>query len=202
MTPRRHETAVLANEPVRFYKIVALTFLVLTFILLGVIITLSSKKATITVITRAEPVEATTSLEVEKGKENVAKLVWTEVELVKSYKPTASKEEASIAQGKVVLYNETDYDQPLVATTRLLSPEGILFRLKTKVLVPAKGSVEAEVYADKSGKENEIGPTKFTIPGLSETLQKVIYAQSSAPMVGGVKTIGVLTKEELDQARV
>lgn len=87
------------------------------------------------------------------------------------------------ASGTVTLHNETGNAQPLVATTRLLTPEAVLFRLKKGVTVPANGTVTAEVEADKEDAAGEIGPTRFTIPGLNEALQKEIYATSSSAMV-------------------
>lgn len=89
------------------------------------------------------------------------------------------------ATGKVTLTNETDITQTFVATTRLLSADGVLFRLKDATTVPTKGQTEAEVYADVAGVEGEIAPTKFTIPGLSADLQTVIYAESTEKMSGG-----------------
>jgi len=89
------------------------------------------------------------------------------------------------AIGKVTLTNETDTTQTFVATTRLLSAEGILFRLKNATTIPSKGQAEAEVYADVAGIGGEIAPTKFTVPGLSADLQTVIYAESAEAMTEG-----------------
>jgi hypothetical protein len=87
-----------------------------------------------------------------------------------------------------------------VATTRLLSKDGVLFRLKDQVSIPANGSVEASVYADKTGKGGEIAATTFTIPGLSADVQKLIYAESSEPMRGGEREIGVLGEADVEKA--
>lgn len=106
----------------------------------------------------------------------------------------------SYAVGKVIIYNETAKDQTLVATTRLLSPENVLFRMKKNLVIPAKGNVESEVYADQLGVDSEIGPTKFTIPGLSAELQKVIYAKSQEKMVGGIKYTRKLTEDDIKMA--
>jgi hypothetical protein len=119
----------------------------------------------------------------------------------KDFKPSAVREEESVAMGTVILLNDSNNNQPLIATTRLLTPDGVLFRLKKGVVVPAKGSIEAEVYADKSGKTSEIGPSNFTIPGLSEIRQKEVYAKSEKIMVGGIKQFGVIGAEDLDEAK-
>jgi len=122
-----------------------------------------------------------------------------EKEIISS--PKASLEIDSIARGEVEIINNSNGNQNLVRTTRLLSPEGILFRLNHQVFVPAKGRVRAKVYADKPGKESEIEPTKFTIPGLSPPLQKLIYAQSFERMKGGIKKIGLVTEKDIEEAK-
>lgn len=87
----------------------------------------------------------------------------------------------SIARGTVKIINTYSRAQTLVRTTRLLTADNKLFRIDKAVNVPAGGSVEVAVYADKAGAEFAIGPSKFTIPGLYVDLQKFIYAESSAP---------------------
>ena len=57
------------------------------------------------------------------------------------------------------------------------------------------------MYADKSGRENEIAPSKFSIPGLALDKQKVIYATSENFMVGGIRKIGVLGDSDLNNAQ-
>ncbi|MFH1173049.1 MAG: hypothetical protein V1692_00795, partial [bacterium] len=85
-------------------------------------------------------------------------------------------------------------------TTRLITPDGTLFRLSQRVDVPAGSKVEAEVYADQPGKQGEIGPTRFTIPGLWQGIQDKIYAESYEPMTGGVRQIKSVTQADLDRA--
>ncbi len=197
MTPRRKETNGENSQPVRFYKYIALTFLIVTIVLLGVIVSLSSKRAVITITASQEQVEVKEILNIGAVESAVAGKVETAVvSLEKTFQPQAGREEPAVATGRVTLHNEEDYNQPLVATTRLLTAEGILFRLKERAAVPAKGTAVAEVYADKAGKESEIGPSRFTIPGLSADKQAVIYATSEKPMAGGWKKIGILGESD------
>jgi len=198
MTPHHKETHY-SNEPVRFYKIVALTFLILTFVLLGVIVFMSAKRATITIVTKPESVEAVLMQEI-KDNPKIGIVEKKDVVFTKTYKPVSTREEVSVAVGEVTLFNTTGASQALVATTRLLTTEGVLFRLKKGVVIPAKGKAIAEVYADKAGKDSEIGPSKFTIPGLSEAKQKVVYAESEKPMSGGVKQLGVIGEDDIKEA--
>ena len=86
------------------------------------------------------------------------------------------------ARGTVRIINNYSKSQTLVKTTRLLTPDGKLYRIDATVVVPAKSELSVSAYADKPGREFVLGsPTKFTIPGLFVDLQTFIYAQSDAP---------------------
>lgn len=113
--------------------------------------------------------------------------------------PSQSTTTDGTARGSVTLFNQTAADQVLVATTRLITPEGVLFRLKSRVDVPAHGKVSAEAYADKAGAAGDIGPSAFTIPGLSLDLQKTIFAKSDAAMTGGTVSTGVIAQADIDK---
>lgn len=103
------------------------------------------------------------------------------------------------ASGSVVIYNEySTAPQPLVATTRLETEDGKIFRLVKGVTVPGTtkvgneikpGAIEASVIADKAGSEFNIDSSKFTIPGFAggEKFEK-FYAKSSVAMAGGTST--------------
>ena len=69
-----------------------------------------------------------------------------------------------------------------MATTRLLTPDNILFRIKKGITVPANGEIEVNIYPDDENFKDIVKPTKFTIPGLSEKLQKIIYAESRSDL--------------------
>ena len=91
-------------------------------------------------------------------------------------KGTGVKEDK--ASGQVTIYNTNTSAQTLIASTRLLTTTNVLFRLNQQVVVPAGGQVTAQVTADKAGEIGEIGPSKFTIPGLPSYLQQKIYAEN------------------------
>jgi hypothetical protein len=197
------QTSNPVPQSVRFYKIVALSFLFLTAALLGVITLMSSKKAIITVMTKDTPVDV--DLVYTLGKAEVGSIsgvmASTTISLSKEYSPTGTKTEPGTATGFVTIHNESNSAQPLVATTRLLTPDQVLFRIKNNVNVPANGSIKAEVYADKQGEGGNIGPIeKFTIPGLNSERQKVVYASSDKQFDGGIKTIGVLNLSDIEKA--
>src|SRR3989338_155448 len=104
------------------------------------------------------------------------------------------------ATGTVELINDLQSPQTLIATTRLLSKEDVLFRLKEKVTIPALSKIKADVYADKPGEGGNITPTEFTIPGLSVSRQKYVYANSTEPFKGGVKIVKVLAESDFKKA--
>ncbi len=81
----------------------------------------------------------------------------------------------------------------LVKNTRFESPDGLIFRVLSDVVVPGKkgsapGTVSVAVVADQPGAEYNIGPTeKFTVPGLKSTppMYAGVSAKSSGAMSGG-----------------
>lgn len=198
-------TTKLAPEPaVRFYRTIAVSFLVVTLGLLAVIIFFTSKKAAIVVVAKTDNKNITLDVGVERQKSGNASILGvvtsTEFYLTQKYSPTGNKTVNGVAMGEAIIYNDTATAQPLVKTTRLLTPGGILFRLSDRVVVPARGNIIAKVYADQPGPIGEIGPSKFIIPGLSLEKQKVIYAASKTAMSGGVRAVGFLSEADLKAA--
>lgn len=102
--------------------------------------------------------------------------------------------------GKVIIFNNYVKNQPLVATTRLLSSDGKLFRLKNTINIPAGGKAEAEIYADAPKPEMAVGPCKFTIPGLWAGLQNKIYAESNEQMKYSQKARHIIQQSDIDGA--
>ncbi|OGM91345.1 hypothetical protein A2999_02550 [Candidatus Wolfebacteria bacterium RIFCSPLOWO2_01_FULL_38_11] len=118
------------------------------------------------------------------------------------------------ASGEIAIYNSYSSDsQTLIAGTRLEDPDGKIFRLDKKIVIPGakiregkieSSSIKAMVTADKAGAEYNIGPTqKFTIPGLKGTPKyDGFYASSDQAMKGGL--VGELlypTEEDLKLAK-
>ena len=187
----------------RFYKIIATTFLIATILLVVFVVFLTGGQATISLKLKPQTVKANTNLAVmeKPSSGQVGGLaLGTVIVGEKTFFSSGGTEIPGSAVGEVFLYNKTNSAQPLVATTRLLSSNGVLFRLKKSATVPANGQIKADVYADKPGKDGEIGPAKFTIPGLSEIKQKDIYAESKTKMSGGVKHLSTLTETDLKAA--
>lgn len=103
--------------------------------------------------------------------------------------------------GTVKIINEYSQDQPLVATTRLETEDGILLRINERVEVPAGGEVSVQVYADDPVSFNEIQPTQFTIPGLWKGLQDKIYAQSDSVIKNTAEEVKFVQQKDIDRAK-
>ncbi len=118
------------------------------------------------------------------------------------------------ARGSVIIYNEYGTEpQTLVATTRLETADGTLFRLTESVTVPGMtdvggkkepGAIEADVIADQPGEKYNIDPAAFTIPGFkgSQKFEK-FSAKSTKKMIGGGSggtDVTVVTKTDLEKA--
>jgi hypothetical protein len=116
--------------------------------------------------------------------------------------------------GKVIILNKySSASQSLVATTRLLSKEGKLFRLTKDTLVPGMeggnpGRVEAVVIADRPGEEYNIGPSQFTIEGFKGSPKyEKFEVSSNESMKGGGSGDGsaekkIVLQKDLDAARI
>lgn len=118
------------------------------------------------------------------------------------------------ATGIVTLFNAYSSErQSLVQNTRLLTPEGKLFRLVRAVTVPGAKieegkiipfSLSVEVIADKPGEDYNIGPvSRFTIPGFQGSPKyQGFYAESKAPMNGGyIGEVALPSVEDLTKGR-
>ncbi len=96
------------------------------------------------------------------------------------------------AEGDVFLYNNFSKEtQKFVKGTRLATSDGKIFKLTVTVTVPGKNgatasTIKVHVQADTEGVEYNVGPTKFTIPGLKASPKyKDFYAESTTTMKGG-----------------
>lgn len=57
------------------------------------------------------------------------------------------------------------------------------------------------MYADQAGAQSNIGPTRFTIPGLAPSKQSAVYATSDEAMQGGIRAIGIIGEEDSNRAQ-
>ncbi len=194
-------------QTTQFYKKIIIIFIVVTLLLFGVIVYFSFSKTVILVSLNPQPTSTAFSIEIAEDDQPTTNtlpgyLVATTKNGSKTFTNTNTGEEVlDNAAGTVTIYNNWSQEQPLAATTRLLAPDGTLFRIKDRVDVPAGGTLEnVAVYADQPGPSGDIEPTTFTIPGLWEGLQDKIYAQSFEQMSGGLRSAKVLTQDQINEA--
>lgn len=206
MESRIQQLPATDRIPLLLYRRIAITFAVLVAAALLIVIYLSTMQAVI----RVRPTQTTLKTEfiaqavaIPVGETDVVGEVRSgtvgKTETVKASGKGAVEIE-DFAIGTVTLYNDMTSAQPLVVSTRLLSPDGVQVRLTESVSVPAKGTVDANVKADDKGAKGSLPPTKFTIPGLNEAKQKLVYAESTVAFTGGSRSLAVVTQEEIDTA--
>lgn len=174
------------------YLFVTLTSIILILTIAALI--QMSYRAKIVIYSNLEPIEINFIENME------CQILEKAATIEETFSPSALVTMEDFATGEVVIINNSYNNQTLVATTRLLTPEGLIFRLTEKVTIPARQKIKTTVRADKVGELYEIGPTKFTIPGLSSILQKQVYAESEKPMTGGIKKVGIVTQKDIDEA--
>ncbi len=138
------------------------------------------------------------------------------VELVTSvsqeFNATGKASEGEKARGKIRVFNEySTHSIPFRAKTRFMSAGGKIFISPERFVVPGKrfengkwvpGTVDIEVEASQAGEDYNIGPTTFSIPGLSGTASYTyFYAKSLGNMEGGSSEKSFkVTKEDLEKA--
>ncbi len=201
---------VSGKRPINLYRKIAFSFGLATVILIVVIFYFSFVNLTIVLIPSQERISDSLIFDVydEKVKEESSSLenaVEGVVEQVKieeseTYLSTDTEIIGEEVSGKIIIINNYTKNQPLVATTRLLSLDNKLFRIKETVNVPAGGSVEAEIYADEPSEAMAIGPTRFTIPGLWAGLQEKIYAESQTKFNYGQQIKKYIKQADIDKA--
>ena len=95
------------------------------------------------------------------------------------------------AQGTITITNKQDVPQQLIKNTRFETPDGLIFRIRDSVVVPAAkagapGTLDTTVYADATGDRYNVGATTFTLPGLSGSqVFTLVTASSKEAMKGG-----------------
>ncbi len=187
----------------KLFRNIAVTFVLITVVVIAVALWTSSVKATITVTANEEPVSVDAVLDIAPSPQTnqirgrvvngsyveAKEYVVEPMEIEQVADPEPSK-----TTGRVKITNNYSKDQPLVIKTRLLTKDDKLFRITKTVNVPAGGSVEVDAVSDKEGFEFEIkAGEKMTIPGLWEGLQDKIYAESITEFAGEGREQGPVT---------
>lgn len=192
------------NGPRRFPVGTALIALLVVAISVGALFAFSGAKVEIT--PTENPVSVTGTFDSTAGEGDVPfEIVTVEKIATNSVPSEATENVTQAAQGAIVVSNTQEVAQPLIKNTRFETPEGLIFRIKDSITVPAAkngvpGTLSVTVYADEAGERYNVGPTTFTLPGLkgSDTFTEV-SARSNDAMRGGFSgprpTVGQATKD-------
>lgn len=195
--------------PPRLYRNIAFTFLGLTLIAAVAVVWMFSVRAAVRVQSKrvAETIE--TTVEIAKSPEQgqlqgrVVEGTFDNIQefTVKERTPSSPSEVATTT-GRVRITNAYSKAQTLIKTTRLLTPDGKLFRINATVNAPSGGSVEVGAYSDKTGGDFLIkSGVKFTIPGLWIDLQKFITGEAIADFTGERSSKKTLTSADVSEAQ-
>ena len=185
------------------YRRLATVFIVLTLLVGAFVFYVVWSRATVIILSRQEEVKAEFIADVASqpsGEELAGTVVEMTESVSRSFPTSALAKSEARAEGRVRIMSRLGVPQTLVATTRLLNPDGVLFRLKDQVVVPAGGTVEADVHSDTVGKGNDIGESTFTIPGLPAALQEQFTVETVAPIAGGLRDVRSVTVADVEAA--
>jgi hypothetical protein len=196
---------------VGIYRKIAFSFGFLTLALVIAVFYFSFSYLTITITPNEEKVSGNLIIDVydgdksftagEKDKSISGVVKKIDLEKTQTFSATGEKIIKESAIGKVTIINNYTKDQPLRATTRLLTPDQKLYRIKNMVTVPASGSVEVEIYPDNPKDVTDLSSTKFTIPGLWPGLQDKIYAESKEAIKSDQPTKKYITADDIKNAK-
>jgi hypothetical protein len=212
------KTTRIKGKTGKYFAIFAITFLVLGAIASAyfflphstIVLHLATREKSVSL--NVEASAETSEINVEKSSLPVA-LEQITKEKSGEFEATGSQSGAGKAGGKVVIYNEFSAgDQPLMATTRLETSDGKIFRITKGVVVPGMakvgtetkpGAIEVDVVADKPGEEYNIEPATFKIPGFKGGPKyDKFYAKSAKAMEGGTKgEAATITSQDVAQAK-
>lgn len=200
------------RKSVGLYRRLVWRFIAFTVILLLVVFYFSFSKLTIYISPKGETINDNLLLKVQPSgttsensdtdfREEIAGTV-KEVSVTeeKSFPATGEEFTGEEIYGQVNIINNSAKSQALVATTRILSPDGKLFRIKDAVNVPAGGEITVSIYAEKPSEDLAIPATTFTIPGLWLGLQDKIYAKSTSDFVFRQKIKKYIKASDIEQA--
>lgn len=193
------------------YQKIAVSFFLLSIFLIGVVFYISFAWATITVSPRPVPLSEGFTVQLvgtpggQLASDQVpGTLVKTQLEgdgVFPTSQETVTSEKPKKMTGVITLINSSAKPQQLRATTRLLNPEGVLFRTQEFVVVPAGGQVDVSVIADKEGELSTFDDSRFILPGLWPGLQDKIYGKSfAAAKNDAAGVVHTFTEEDLSRA--
>ncbi|MBI2483645.1 hypothetical protein HYV71_00470 [Candidatus Uhrbacteria bacterium] len=190
------------------YRNIAISFIVLSVAIAGTVFYVTFSWATIVIVPQRVPVTDEFSVTVGSsggGELNrlaiPGRVIVIELNGDGTYNPTEKRHITRKASGTITIVNTSSQDQPLRATTRLLTKNNVLFRTGEFVSVPAGGSVDVSVVADKQGSIEQADASRLTIPGLWSGLQEKIYGTKLRIESSGDEEVFIMSQEDIDRSK-
>lgn len=131
-----------------------------------------------------------------------AKVIEVTVDASVQSQATGSQSGGEPAKGAVVLVNQQGRNQSLVARTRLAAPDGKIYRIQERAVVPAGGELPVTVVADEGGEAGNLpAGTRLSVPGLGGNTQ--IFGRVDTALTGGTSGDGakVVSSGDLERAK-
>jgi len=201
-----------------FGGLAALLILLIT----GIVLSMKAK-ASITLYPALEDVSFQDEFEVLSSQEQLdlekkiipGKVFETTEEKWLNFQSTGSDQSGSKAEGVITIYNSQNPPRPFnfVSQTRFVSSEsGKTFKAIEKIIVPAAvlsggkiipSSIDAKVRAQDPGEAYNIGPSKFSVPGLSgSAFYYNVWGESKTEMKGGSSSVvKIITADDIELAQ-
>ncbi len=182
-------------------RIVISTIVGLAIIVLGIFVNVQLGGAEIQAFPKFKDVNVQATIvayrEPSNDRDLSYELLTLEAEGERQVKASGQETVSERATGKILIYNaHSATPQRLIKNTRFESPDGLIYRISESVEVPGTtkgqngevvpGVVTATVFADGTGEQYNIGPTRFTLPGLRGSDQySTISGESTTAFTGG-----------------
>lgn len=123
---------------------------------------------------------------------------------------SGKEETKELATGEIIIFNETANTERLKKNTRFETPGGLIYKITESVVVAGAkqtndgelvpGSIRAEVFAEGTGEQYNVAPTRMTVPGYKEggyeELYKSVYAENPEPITGGFDGMKFIIDEQ------
>lgn len=136
------------------------------------------------------------------------------IQKVLTYQATGKEFQGENASGTITIINKSNNAWPLIPKTRFQTGDGLVFRLRSQVNVPAAAGEEAgrldvtvfadelDIYDQVIGERGNVSPTQFFLPGLSADNQEKLYAENKEAFTGGNTLVTkLIAEEDIEAAR-
>ncbi|MBN1585573.1 hypothetical protein JW899_04380 [Candidatus Uhrbacteria bacterium] len=201
--PQNRPFSELPPTHLALYRRLATVFVIMTLAVAALVFYVVWAKATVIVLSRQEEIRAEFIADVSRqprGGELSGTVLSLTDTATRTFPTAVVSRVEGHAEGRVRITSRLASPQTLVATTRLLDRNGMLFRIKDQVTVPALGSVEVGIFSDGTGPGNDIGDSTFTIPGLNPVLRERFSVETVEPVSGGVRDLRVVGNADFEVA--